>query len=244
MTAAQIKINLVGTQAYKDRFPAMDTLAKAGRAVNEATYISMERGYTQVLGAYGLDVSVFGSRSKLGTYISNEVSPVEFESRVQMAADRVNKNSDVTSALQEYYGVTKGAAIGYLLDPLLGMDIVKKEVRAAEIGAAASAAGFKEFAGKANLGVAESFINASGTQDLQSLKTEFGKSRILADAQTRLSSLEGDKSYKDLNAVSAILGQDQQALLESQRRAQRETARFSGSSGIGTQSLRENRGGV
>lgn len=238
MTAAQIKINLVGTQAYKDRFPAMASLAAAGRAVNEATYIAMERGYTQVLGAYGLDIPTFGSRAKLGTYISNEVSPAEFESRVQMAADRVNKNSDVTAALQEYYGVSKGAAIGYLLDPTLGMDIVKKEVRAAEIGAAAASAGFKQFAGQANVGVAESFINASGTQDLQSLKTEFGKSRLLADTQTRLSEVEGDKTYNDLNAVTAVLGQDQQALLQSQRRAAREAARFSGGTGLTASSLK------
>lgn len=239
LTAAQIKINLVGTQAYKDRFPGMETLSKAGRAINEATYISMERGYEQVLRAYGIDTSVFGSRAQLGKYISNEVSPVEFENRVQIAADRVNKNADVTSMLQEYYGVSKGGAIAYLLDPTLGMDIVKKEARAAEIGAAAVAAGFGEFAGKANVGVAESFVNASGTQDLQSLKTEFGKARNLANVQERLTVIEGGQ-YQDVDAVTAILGQDQQKLLESQRRAQREQARFAGGSGVSTQSLRSN----
>lgn len=242
MTAAQIKINLVSTPAYKERFPAMEALAKAGRAVNEATYISMERGYRQVLSAYGLDENVFGTRAKLGTYISNEVSPAEFENRVQIAADRVNKNADVLAALNTYYGVDKAGAISYLLDPTLGMDVVKKQTRAAEIGAAAQAAGFSEFANK-NFGVAESFINASGTQDLQSLKTEFGKARILANTQERLASIENGK-YADLEAVTAVLGQDQQKLLESQRRAQREQARFAGGTGVSTQSLRTNINGI
>jgi len=244
MTAAQIKINLVGTQAYKDRFPAMDTLAKAGRAVNEATYISMERGYEQVLRAYGIDTATFGTRAQLGKYIGAEVSPVEFEQRVQIAKDRVDKNSDVTSALQDYYGVSKGGAIAFLLDPTLGMDIVKKEARAAEIGAAAIAAGFGEFKGKENVGVAESFVNASGTQDLMSLKAEFGKARNLANVQGNLAAIEGDKTYKDLNAVTAVIGQDTEELLRSQRRAAREAARFSGSTGVGTQSLKSNYGGI
>ena len=244
MTAAQIKINLVGTQAYKDRFPAMATLAGKGRAVNEATYISMERGYEQVLRAYGVDTATFGSRTELGKYIGAEVSPVEFEQRVQIAKDRVDKNTDVTAALQDYYGVTKGGAIAFLLNPELGMDIVKKEARAAEIGAAATAAGFGEFAGKANVGVAESFVNASGTQDLVSLKSEFGKARNLANVQSRLAQIESDKTYKDLNAVTAVIGQDTAELLQSQRRAAREAARFGGSSGVTTQSLRNNYSGI
>lgn len=243
-TAAQIKIELVGTDAYKARFPAMATLAAAGRAVNEATYISMERGYEQVLRAYGIDTATFGSRAQLGKYIGAEVSPVEFEQRVQIAKERVDKNADVTAALQEYYGVSKGGAIAYLLDPALGLDVVKKEARAAEIGAAAAQVGFKEFAGKENYGVAESFVNASGTQDLASLKTEFGKARILANTQGRLASMEGTFDYKDVDAVTAVLAQDQQKLLDSQRRAQREVARFSGSSGLSAQSLRANQVGI
>jgi hypothetical protein len=244
MTAAQIKINLVSSDAYIARFPAMKTLASKGRAVNEATYISMERGYEQVLRAYGVDTATFGSRTELGKYIGAEVSPVEFEQRVQIAKDRVDKNTDVTAALQDYYGVTKGGAIAFLLNPELGMDIVKKEARAAEIGAAATAAGFGEFAGKANVGVAESFVNASGTQDLMSLKAEFGKARNLANTQGNLAAIEGDKTYKDLNAVTAIIGQDTQELLQSQRRAAREAARFGGSSGLSAQSLRANQVGI
>jgi hypothetical protein len=180
----------------------------------------------------------------LGKYIGAEVSPVEFEQRVQIAKDRVDKNSDVTSALQDYYGVSKGGAIAFLLDPALGMDIVKKEARAAEIGAAAVAAGFGEFKGKENVGVAESFVNASGTQDLVSLKAEFGKARNLANTQGRLAAMEGSIDYKDLDAVTAILGQDTQELLKSQRRAARETARFSGTTGVGAQSLRNNQVGI
>jgi hypothetical protein len=236
LTASQIKINLVGTEEYKTRFPGMAALAKAGKAMSEATYISTERAYDTVLRAQGLDTSVFGTTAKYGSYIANQVSPVEFETRVNIAADRVNKNSDVVAALNNYYGVSKTGAISYLLDPNLGLNIVQKEARAAEIGAAAAATNFSFGEGQVGAGVAESFINAAGTQDLVSLKTEFGKARNLANVQGSLASIEGQK-YSDLDAVTAVLAQDQQKILESQRRAAREAARFSGSSGITAGSL-------
>jgi murein DD-endopeptidase MepM/ murein hydrolase activator NlpD len=233
MTASQIKINLVGTQAYKDRFPGMADLAKAGRAVNEATYISMERGMTSILKAYGLDDKIFGTTEKLGTVIANQVSVAEYEQRVSMASDKVKKNTDVLAALNEYYGVTTEGAISYLLDPKLGMDIVKKQIRASEIGAAAEM--YKFDLDKA---AAESYINVTGTADLNSLKESFGRARILAETQTRLASIEGDKTYNELQAVATTLGNDQIRMLESQRRALREQARFAGQSGVSGASLR------
>jgi murein DD-endopeptidase MepM/ murein hydrolase activator NlpD len=233
MTASQIKINLVGTEAYKTRFPGMADLAKAGRAVNEATYISMEKGMTSILKAYGLDDKIFGTTAKLGTVIANQVSVAEYEQRVAMASDKVKKNTDVLASLNEYYGVDITGAISYLLDPKLGMDIVKKQIRAAEIGAAAEM--YKFDLDKA---AAESYINVSGTSDLNSLKESFGRARLLADTQSRLASIEGDKGYNELQAVATTLGADQQRMLESQRRALREQARFAGQSGISSASLK------
>lgn len=238
LTPAQVKINIVGTDEYKKRFPGMEALAKAGKAITEKTYIDNERAYDTVLRAHGLDTSLFGTTEQYGKYLANQVSPVELENRVAIAADRVNKNADVLAALNNYYGVDKGAAIAYLLDPKLGMDLVQKQARAAEIGAAAAAAGFSFGEGQVGAGVAESFINAAGTEDLQTLKVDFGKARQLATTQSRLAQIEGE-NYRDTEAITAVLAQDQARIMESQRRAAREVARFSGSSGITGGSLRK-----
>ena len=232
-TASQIKINLLGTNAYKQRFPGMKALSDAGKAVNEATYISMERGMISVLKAYGLDDKVFGTTEKLGNIIGNQVSVTEFENRVQLAQDKVQKNPDVLAALNQYYNVDLAGAVSYLLDPKLGMDIVKKQVRAGEIGAAAQMYQFS-----LDKAAAESYINVSGTSDLNALKESFGKARILADTQGRLAQIEGT-SYSELEAVAAQLGQDQLRQLESQRRALREQARCAGQSGVTSASLRK-----
>jgi hypothetical protein len=240
-TAAQIKLELPKQPAYKLRFPGMQALRDAGQAINEATYISMERGYIQTLGAYGLDAGVFGARSELGKYIANMVSPREFEERVNIAKNRVADNTDVVRQLKSYYPeVDNSAIVSYLLNPVKGIDIIKKQVRAAEIGAAATFAGFTDLGGKGEVGMgyAESLIGATGTADLAALKKDFGQAKTLSRTQSRLAGLEG-QAYDDTEAVSAVIAQEQSSMLASQRRAERETKfRFGGSSGVGATSLR------
>lgn len=238
-TKSQMYLELQKTQAWKDRFPGMKALADAGKAVDAGTYISMEKGFLQTLDYYGVDKKLFGSTAELGKQIGNLVSPKAFEERVALAAQDVEKNKDVLAELNLYYGVDKSAAIAYLLNPEIGLDIIKRQARAAEIGAAAAKSKFDfgNLAGEKGYGVAESFINASGTMDQQSLDAAFAQARTLGDTQARLAAIEGQK-YNDLSAVTAILGKDQAALLDSQRRAAREVARYSGGSGLTSSSLK------
>jgi hypothetical protein len=241
LTAAQIKLELPKQPAYKLRFPGMQALRDAGQAINEATYISMERGYIQTLGAYGLDAGVFGTRSELGKYIANMVSPREFEERVNIAKTRVADNTDVVKQLKGYYPeIDDSAVVSYLLNPTKGMDIIKKQVRAAEIGAAATFAGFSDLGGKGAMGTgyAESLIGATGTADLAALKKDFGQAKTLSRTQSRLAGIEG-QAYNDTEAVNAAIAQEQASIMASQRRAERETKfRFGGTSGVGSSSLR------
>ena len=237
-TAAQIKLEIRKTKSYEARFPGMKSLSDKNRAITEGQYIDLERGYAQTLRAYGLDEKIYGDRGDLGLYISNEVSAREFEERVSLAKDRVSSQADVMKALGEMY-VTEADAIGYLLNPLKEMDVIKKQVRAAEIGAAAASARFTLGADAANRArEAEALIGATGTTDVATLKQEFGKARILADTQSQLAKLERE-NYNELEAVQAVVGGEQEKLLKSKRRAEREAMfRFGGQSGVGAYSLR------
>ena len=235
-TVAKIKLELPKTDAYKLRFPGMAALKAAGRAISEATYISNERGYLQTLRAYGLDTAVLGSRSRLGTYIENEVSPREFEERVNLAATRVDENPDVLAAFKTFYPETdKGGVVAYLLDPKAGMDIIKKQVRTSEIGAAAIRGGFaQQIVGAEYAGT---LIGAVGETGYAQIVNEFQRAKQLADTQRRLAQIE-QKSYSDLEAIGAVVGDDVTKLLASQQRASREVARFSGAGGLSAGSLR------
>jgi hypothetical protein len=236
-TKSQMYLELQKTPAWKERFPGMAGLAAAGKAVDAGQYISMEKGFLQTLDYYGIDKKIFGTTAELGKQIGNLVSPKAFEDRVALAAQDVEANPDVLAELNLYYGVDKSAAITYLLNPEVGIDIIKRQARAAEIGAKAAKSQFDFGQTKEGAGVAESFINAAGTMDLQSLDVAFQQSRQLAANQGKLAQIEG-ADYNDLQAVSAILGKDQAAILDSQRRAAREAARFGGGSGLGSGSLK------
>ena len=237
-TAAQIKLEIRKTKSYEARFPGMKALSDAQRAITEGEYIDLETGMISVLRSRGLDAEVYGSRSELGKYIGNFVKLPEFEERAALAADRVKKEPDVMKALGEMY-VTEADAIGYLLNPLKAMDIIKKQVRSAEIGAAAASARFMLGAdAAARAREAEALIGATGTADVSMLKQEFGKARILADTQSSLAKLERE-NYNELEAVQAVVGGEQEKLLKSKRRAEREAMfRFGGQSGVGAYSLR------
>jgi hypothetical protein len=235
-SVSQIRLELPKTPSYKARFPGMESLRAAGQAVNEATYISMERGYLQTLAAYGVDTSTLGSRKQLGTYIANLVSPREFEERVNLAATRVKDNADVIAQFKTYYPEVDNAALtAYLLNPMVGMDIIKKQVRLAEIGAAAMDVGF---ATGVSLSTAEELRGAVGEQDYQTVRSAFAQAKVLSDQQSRLARIEGT-NYSQNEAIQGIVGRDIQSQMASQKRAERETmTRFGGRSGVTSTSLR------
>jgi hypothetical protein len=235
-TVSQIKFELPKTNAYKLRFPGMEALRAAGQAVSEATYISMEKGYLQTLAAYGLEPEVLGTRKELGTYIANLVSPREFEERVNLAATRVKDNPDVVKQFKTFYPeVDNNALTAYLLNPTKGMDVIKKQVRLAEIGAAGLAAGFKS---AVSMPVAEELRGAVGEQDYQTIQQSFEQAKLLSDQQSRLARIEGQQ-YSDLEAIRGVVGRDIENQLASQKRAEREiVTRFGGRSGVTSTSLR------
>jgi hypothetical protein len=236
LSVSQIRLELPKTEAYKMRFPGMQALREAGQAVSEATYISMEKGYLQTLAAYGLEPEVLGSRRELGTYIANLVSPREFEERVNLAATRVKDNPDVIAQFKTFYPeVDNNALTAYLLNPIKGMDVIKKQVRLAEIGAAGLSAGFKT---AVSMPVAEELRGAVGEQDYQTIQQSFEQAKYLADQQSRLARIEGT-AYSDLEAIRGTVGKDIQSQLASQKRAERESVtRFGGRSGVTSTSLK------
>lgn len=239
-TSSQIKLELPKTEAYKLRFPGMEALRASGRSITEATYIANERGYLQTLRANGLDTENLGSRTALGTYIANDVSPREFEERVTTAVTRVNQNPDVLNTFKEYYPeVDKSGVVTYLLNPKVGMDVIRKQVRVSEIGAAAATAGFKgDLFGTAQ---AEGLISPTGDTTYNQLRASFFRARQLANTQRRLSQIE-NQQYSDLEAIGAVVGGEGSLLLESEKRAQREAARFGQRGGLTGGSLRTEAG--
>jgi len=63
--AAAVWARVRQSDPYKDRFPGMAALSEAGRAVSEATYIELERGYIEIMNSAGIDSGFYDEPSKL-----------------------------------------------------------------------------------------------------------------------------------------------------------------------------------
>jgi hypothetical protein len=239
---AQIMIDLEGTDAFKQRFPAIGTLrarASTGENVHVPTpgeYIQAETTYTSLMRTAGLPPGFYDSQADFTNLISNQVSPQELQSRIQEGySQMVNAPADVKQQLNDYYGVTPGQLAAYFLDPKVGVDVIRKQVAAANIGAAATRSGY----GGVTSGEAEGLFGVSAGQ----AETGFG---TLAREKELFGALPGEQSQgvsraDQLATISAPTGQAAQTLDEIARRRKAQfggggdfTAGAGGVSGLGT----------
>lgn len=126
------------TPEYKARFPAMDALAKKGRAISEAEYVSFESNAARLERAYGLPAGLLGQEA-VTSLLTNEVSAQELEQRVVMAADAAYSVSPaVRNQFKQFYGVDSGGLAGYFLDPTRAQPLLTKQYVASQLGAEAA----------------------------------------------------------------------------------------------------------
>lgn len=135
----QVTLDLMQTPQFKQRFPAIGTLASEGIAITPAEYISMEQSYAQAEKAAGITPN-FASYDAL---ISNQVSPTEYSDRLTQGYLAVaNADQNVVQQFQQYYGVSKAQLAQYFLNPKASEPLLLKQALAAQIGGAAKDVGF------------------------------------------------------------------------------------------------------
>jgi hypothetical protein len=236
VSEAQTLIDIYDQPVYKLRFPGMDALRKKNRTITEDSYMKLENQIIQTLKFFDLPVGFYDNRTMLGSIIGNEVSAKEVQDRAQAAQDLAKTtNPEIRTALKEFYNIGEGDITANFLNGDLAGPLLLKAARTAEIAGIAKTAGFSSFAKAEAQTLAEQDIYKN--MSLTDLTSGIGKAGTLADTQRRLAYIEKG-TYSDREALQASVESNQQAILASQRRASRETARFSGSSGLGSASLK------
>ena len=144
--AAAVWARVRQSDPYKDRFPGMAALSEAGRAISEATYIEMERGYIEIMNAADIDPGFYDEPSDFGALIGGDVSVNEFNQRVALAVEATTRmTSEVREELATYYPeITDGDLTAYYLDPERATNIFeeREKIGAARIGGIAVETGF------------------------------------------------------------------------------------------------------
>lgn len=236
-TDAQIIIELYKTPAYKARFPALEQLRAKGYGMDEGQYLQMEQAYSNILADAGLPSGFYDSPEDFGNWMLGDVSPEELAGRVQYAQDIINSSDpSERAAARDYYGIDSDHLLAYAIDPDKAQSLIERQMRNITFGGTARRYGFDM-----DLGAAESLATDPLAQGLSrsQLQDQFSQARSQAETDARLAGIDRE-GYDRMDAVDALLRDNREAQMASQRRANRERARFSGNAGTGSSSLRRN----
>jgi len=233
-----LMLELYEQPEYKLRFPGMEALRAKGRTITESEYIKDEEAFIQTARFFDIPKGFYDSPDDFGRLIGNLVSPKEFQDRLQIGQDLGRSLSPgVRQQLQELYNIGEGGITAYVLDPDRAEPILRKQAKAAQFVGFGREQGFKlegmTAAQAEQIVGTEAYAKLSGQQ----LQTALGQASQLRQTQSRLTGIEG-QVYDENEALKAVIEGSPQALLASQQRAQREGARFGGSTGVTGSSLR------
>ncbi|MGW2169141.1 hypothetical protein ACWC1C_01260 [Streptomyces sp. NPDC001705] len=230
--ADTIGLLLQDTKEYKTRFAGNEARTKAGLAVlNPADYLATEQAYRQILSSAGLPTGFYDNPADFVKWISDDVSPTEIKSRVDLAVAATGQaNPEYKNALFQMYGINEADLTAYFLDRKRAEPILKKQAAAGAIGAAALRRGFVantlDLEGYATLGISAEQAEqayaqiADGWESMLGIAGRYGSSWSQREAE------------QELFTPGASDANDKGKRLKSQERAL-----FAGSRGATTQGL-------
>lgn len=216
------------TGPYKRRFAGLEARKKAGLGyISEDEYIGLERGYRQALRGAGLPATMYDQPGDFSRWIAADVSVRELSDRIQGVYEVVKTSMpQVRATLAQYYGVSPsdGALLAYALDPKKGIDVIARQVAAAQVGAAAARAGLTEDRTQAEqlvgLGVGAEQARAGFGEIAAELATE----------RRQVGATVGPLSQKELE--EEVFAGSAQLAQKRKRRAQESAALFGGGGGV------------
>ena len=236
--ADTIGLLLQDTTEYKQRFKANEARTKAGLAVlSPAEYLSAEAAYRQILSNSGLPKGFYDNPADFQKWISDDVSPTEIKTRVDLATDAVSRlDPNYRGALFQMYGVDEGGIAAYFLDRKLAEPLLKKQAAASAIGAAALRRGFGtsllDMEGYASLGITAQDAEAAygriadSFEGMLGIAGRFGATWTQRDAEQELFA----------PGAAATVGSEN-AFEKGKRLKSQERAMFAGGRGSSSQGL-------
>jgi hypothetical protein len=233
-----VLLELYDQPEYQARFPGMKALRAKGKTITEAEYIKDEKAFTQTARFFDVPVGFYDTPDDFGKLIGNLVSPKEFQDRLQVGQDLGRSMSPgLRTQLQELYNIGEGGITAYVLDSERALPLLQKQAKAAQFVGFGRERGFKLEGMTA--AQAEQIVGTEAYSKLsaQQMQTALSQASQLRQTQSRLTGIEGEV-YNENEALQAVIEGSPEALLASQKRAQREGARFGGGSGLTGSSLR------
>lgn len=233
-----IALLLQDTKEYKERFIGNEARRKAGLAVlNPGEYLATEASYRQVLEAAGMPKGFYDKPDDFTSWIGGNVSPLEIKFRVDEAAKRVNQTDPYErAALKQVYGVNESDIVAYFLDRKRAEPILKKQMEASAIGAAALRRGFKlnrlDLESYADLGITSQDAEAAYARIADSFESMMGLAGRYGTSWTQREAEQEVFTPGSAKAVGSENAFEKAKRLKSFERAQFAGGRASSSQGL------------
>jgi hypothetical protein len=223
--ADAITLQLQNTDAYRQRFKANDERVKKGlAALTPAEYIAAEQSYRQVLQQNGLPAGFYDQQSDLDTYLANDTSPDELNSRAKIAQSIwLSQDAETKAVWRDWYGLSDGHAIAAILDPDKALPQLQTQAAAAQAGAAARRDGLT-----ADQGRITSYVDQGLSAD--QLAQGFSKIGQTLGATQAMAARFGGPAFTQADAEAATLQGSSPQLRRQQQLFDSEQALFAGRS--------------
>jgi hypothetical protein len=230
--------------SYKARYPAFSYMYNSGQLQSESQYRALETEYRKVVSEYLGDASdIMSTPDKLAQFMTNDVSVVEVRDRLVQASNLLaTAPEEYKQSLSELYGIDENYQLAFLVDPETTKPALDKKAndmvrattlatRARQEGLSISAQDVQNLTAETQSMFGDRSFAAADVEVANAMK----RAALMAQQDRRLAAIE-QTQYSDIEAVGAQFG-DIESAMQSQRRAERERARFGGSAGVGATSL-------
>jgi hypothetical protein len=217
-----ILFNLRETQQFQTRFKANAARARLGLPeLDPATYIGLEQQYRSTLVANRLPSNFYDSPDDFEKLIEGDVSPAEFQSRIDQGFARVrDADPAVLNTLRQFYpevGNDESSLAAYFIDPTRAATALQRQVEAARIGARGREQGRLQF----GAATAEDLVARGYTAE--QAQGAFERAGQLAGLYEEMG---GEQGLTQEQKVGAALGFDVEAQLELERRRAQRVGQF------------------
>lgn len=251
-TQADVLSVIYASEPYKQRFVGNEIIRKrmasgqgmpGDRLLSPAEYIELEKTYRDIFSEAGLPAGFYDNPNDFANLIGSGVSASEVNTRVQTAAQALmSADRNTVDMLQNYYGLSTGDMVAYLLDPTKATDAIigksnttanlQSAFTAAQVGGAGANQGVQ-----VGRGLAEEITQAGKAGSAESAFAAVGSSQ---GAYARLSGIYGTGgSSEDLTRAALQLEGGATAQQKIRKVAQKERAAFATQSALGETSLRK-----
>lgn len=234
----QIGIQLRDTTAFKNRFPANEALATAGKPqLSVSEYLRLESDYKSRMQNAGLPSGFYDSPQDFQNFIANDVSPDEIQARIDLGYQAVRQaNPAVINEFKRLYGVSEGDLAAYFIDPTRAKPTfdrfeAQRQAQAAQIAAQAS--------GQAQMALTAQEAESLARSGISEETARAGFGAIAEQQGLFQAQMAGEQAVSREEQIGGTFGTNAQARQAIQRRRRARQAAFEtggGLAGMGTTS--------